>query len=107
MTDAECLVWTHPRYRQLGGFKFRRQAPVGPYIADLVCFEAKLIVELDGSQHATQVEADAERTSWLECQGFRVLRVWNHEEFEDWDTVVERIWLLLPHPASTARRSPP
>jgi len=66
MTDAERFVWAKLRYRQIGGFKFRRQAEVGPYIADFLCNEAKVILELDGSQHATQVAEDEERTQWLE-----------------------------------------
>ena len=104
MTEAERFVWARIRYRQLGGFKFRRQVPVGSYIADFVCYEARLILELDGSQHAFQTEYDAERTRWLEAQGFRVFRMWNHEVFEDWDNVAERIWELLPA-SRTALRS--
>jgi len=104
MTDAERFVWARVRYLQLGGFKFRRQAPVGRYVADFVCFEAKLILELDGGQHAVRVEADAARTRWLEAQGFRVFRLWNHEVFEDWDNVVERIRPLLPHAPDLPRK---
>ena len=95
MTETERFVWARIRYRQLGGFKFRRQAPIGRYIADFVCFERKLILELDGGQHADQVEYDETRTTWLESGGFRVFRVWNHEAFEDWDNVAERIWAML------------
>jgi very-short-patch-repair endonuclease len=95
MTDAEQFVWQRIRYRQLGGFRFRRQAPIGRYIADFVCFESKLILELDGGQHASQVEADTVRTQWLESQGFRVFRIWNCEAMRDWDTVAEAIWRLL------------
>ena len=76
-TDAEQKLWRHVRNRQLGGHRFRRQQPLGPYIVDFVCLELKLIVEVDGGQHAGQVDRDEERTAWLESQGFRVLRLWN------------------------------
>ncbi len=78
-TDAERLLWRHLRLRQLGGYKFRRQQPLGPYIVDFVCLAKRLIVEVDGGQHAEQAEEDAQRTAWLEAQGFRVLRFWNTE----------------------------
>jgi very-short-patch-repair endonuclease len=95
MTDTERFVWNRIRLRQLGGFRFRRQAPIGPYIADFVCFEAKLVLELDGGQHAVRVRADAVRTAWLESQGFRVFRVWNFEVFQDWDAFAEVVCGLL------------
>jgi very-short-patch-repair endonuclease len=101
MTDAEQRLWRELRYRQLDGRKFRRQAPIGSYIADFVCFEAKVIVELDGGQHAEQFEDDSRRTAWLESQGFRLLRVWNHHVFQDLDSVMQVIWDALqstPHP---------
>jgi very-short-patch-repair endonuclease len=105
MTDTERFAWGHLRYRQLGGFRFRRQAPIGPYIADFVCFEAKLILELDGGQHAARAEADAVRTAWLESQGFRVFRVWIFEAFQDWDAVAEAIWKLLTERTGESGRS--
>ena len=74
-TDAEQMLWRHVRNRQLGGHRFRRQQPIGPYIADFVCLDKKLIVEVDGGQHAERVDRDEKRTGWLELQGFRVLRV--------------------------------
>ncbi|HEV3146095.1 MAG TPA: DUF559 domain-containing protein [Gemmataceae bacterium] len=101
MTDAERRLWAELRYRQLEGAKFRRQAPVGNYIVDFVTFEKKLIIELDGGQHAEQTEEDAIRTAWLESQGFRVLRFWNHLIFEDLEMVMQAIWNELvqtPHP---------
>jgi very-short-patch-repair endonuclease len=76
MTDAERRLWAMLRGSQLEGAKFRRQVPIGRYIADFACFKSKLIVELDGSQHADSAY-DAERDAWLEAQGFRVLRFWN------------------------------
>ena len=78
-TEAELLLWLCLRNRQLAGCKFRRQQPVGEYIVDFLCWEKRLIVEVDGSQHGESSAADKERTEWLESQGFRVLRFWNNE----------------------------
>ena len=78
-TDAERRLWQHLRLKQLGGFKFRRQVPIAGYIADFLCRELKLIVELDGGQHAEQSAYDKERTLELEAEGYRVLRYWNDD----------------------------
>ena len=78
-TDAEKFLWSKLRNRQLNGYKFKRQVPVGNYIADFLCQEAMLIVELDGGQHAEQKDYDQRRTHWLQSQGFRVLRLWNND----------------------------
>ena len=75
-TDAEIRPWRHLRNRGLDGHKFRRQIPLGPYIVDFLCFEAKLIVEADGGQHADN-ESDKERDAYFEERGYRVLRIWN------------------------------
>lgn len=90
-TGAERALWKHLRMRQLDGFKFRRQQPLGPYVVDFVCLERRLIVELDGGQHAEQADSDAERTAWLEAHGFRVLRFWNHDVLKDIEAVKEVI----------------
>jgi adenine-specific DNA-methyltransferase len=95
LTDTEQFVWERVRRRQIGGFKFRRQAPVGPYIVDFACFERRLILELDGGQHAEQVLEDQERTRWLEAAGFRVVRFWDHEVFQDWDAIEEHLYQFL------------
>ena len=79
MTDAERVLWRKVRAHRFAGFKFKRQEPMGLYVVDFVCYEAKLIIELDGGQHAEQQEADAERTRWLESRGFRVVRFWNND----------------------------
>ena len=92
MTDAERFAWQRLRYRQIGGHKFRRQVPIGPFVADFVCLECRLIVELDGGQHADRIGADAARTKWLRDQGFKVLRFWNHDVLQDWDAVEQVIW---------------
>ncbi len=92
-TDSERLLWRHLRDRRLGGFKFRRQAPIGRYIVDFACFEVKVVVELDGSQHAeeSQAERDLARDEWLETQGFEILRFWNREVIRNAGGVLERI----------------
>ena len=91
--DAEYLLWFHLRNRKLLGLKFRRQQPIGSYIADFVCFEKRLIVELDGSQHAEPDQAawDQRRTLWLESQDFRVLRFPNPLVYHNMDKVLARI----------------
>jgi len=78
-TDAEKRLWRELRGFQVNGFKFRRQHPFGPFTADFYCPRAKLIVEVDGGQHAVQVRADAARTAWFENRGCRVIRFWNNE----------------------------
>jgi len=90
-TDAERLIWRNLRAGRFAGHKFKRQQPLGSYIVDFVCFEAMLIVELDGGQHADQVNENAVRTVWLESQGFRVLRFWNNDVLANTEGVLERI----------------
>ncbi len=92
MTDAERRLWSAIRGKQLADVKFRRQAPIGPYIVDFVSFQCKLVIELDGGQHSERVQYDRQRTEWLSLQGFEVLRYWNHQVFEDLDAIVEQIW---------------
>jgi very-short-patch-repair endonuclease len=94
-TDAERALWRHIRYRQLAGCRFRRQAPVGPYILDFVCFEKKLVIEVDGGQHTEQADYDGVRTAWLESQGFRVLRFWNNQVLQEIEAAKEAILLAL------------
>jgi very-short-patch-repair endonuclease len=74
MTEAEKRIWYLLRRRQFGGLNFRRQVPIDPYIVDFACLSIRLVIELDGGQHAVHAERDAERTAWLESQGYRVLR---------------------------------
>jgi very-short-patch-repair endonuclease len=95
MTDAERILWSRLRNRRFAHYKFRRQVPLGPFIADFVCFDRRLIVELDGGQHAQQKEYDADRTNWLAENGFRVVRFWNHELTLDREAVEELIWSRL------------
>jgi very-short-patch-repair endonuclease len=81
-TEAERRMWRILRDRRLGSLKFRRQEPIGPYIVDFVCFERKLIIELDGSQHAENAH-DAQRDTWFTSRGFTVLRFWNSEVLDN------------------------
>jgi very-short-patch-repair endonuclease len=98
LTDAESLLWQHLRGRQLEGIRFRRQQPWGNYIVDFASFEARIVVEVDGSQHATSA-SDRTRDRWLEQQGYRVLRFWNNDVLKNTVGVLETIRLsCLGHP---------
>ncbi|QSV47229.1 endonuclease domain-containing protein [Geobacter benzoatilyticus] len=90
-TDAERLLWSYLKAKRLNGLKFRRQEQIGRFIADFVCYEKGVIVEADGGQHAQEKEKDAERTDWLNSQGFTVLRFWNHEIMTNINGVLEII----------------
>ncbi len=90
-TDAEALLWYHLRDRRLGGYKFRRQRPIGPYFADFACLESKLVIEIDGGQHTEATAYDSARTRLMEADGFRVLRFWNNEVLTQIDLVREQI----------------
>jgi very-short-patch-repair endonuclease len=99
-TDAGQRLWTRLRDRQLLGFKFRRQHPIGRYIADFCCAEARFVIELDGGQHANDRVRDAERTAILEREGYRVLRFWDNDVFQNLEGVLQRIVEALdPHPS--------
>jgi len=76
-TEAERRLWYHLRSKQIGGYKFRRQQPIGPYIVDFVCFNRNLIIEVDGGQHSTKKVNDLERDAWLQSRGYNVVRFWN------------------------------
>lgn len=97
-TPAEQALWQQLRAKRFAGFKFRRQQVLGTYIIDFVCFAQKLIVELDGSQHAKAAEYDKRRDTWLEQQGFYVLRFWNNEWATQPEAVLEAIWRALQQP---------
>ena len=103
MTDAERKLWAVLRYNQVNGFRFRRQQPIGPYVADFYCPAALLIVELDGDQHGSDrgMAHDLARTRWLEQRGYRVLRFANVEVFKERTRVMDAICRALddtPHP---------
>lgn len=96
-TDAESLLWSRLRARQLTGIKFRRQHPIGPYVLDFYCAEAHLAVEVDGSQHleSIAINQDQARMKFLENKSIKVIRFWNHEVLENLDAVLESIIFTL------------
>lgn len=104
-TDAEKSVWAKLRARRFDMFKFRRQVPLGSYILDFVCFEARLIIELDGGQHgeAASQTYDAERDDWLRSQGLSIARFWNHQIFAEWEVIEEVLWKTLNESSSAGR----
>jgi very-short-patch-repair endonuclease len=110
MTDAESKLWFALKDRRFAAFKFRRQVPVGPsYIADFLCFEKRLIVEVDGGQHADSV-SDAERDNWLAQNKFQLLRFWNNDVLQNLEGVLTSLSEQLDrtsHPSSRLRETPP
>jgi len=95
MTDAEHKLWYLLRDRRFEGYKFRRQYPIGPYIADFACTKYGVIVELDGSQHTDRTEYDHARDRYLTQQGYRVVRIWNNHVFENTEGVMQHIAEVL------------
>jgi len=87
-TDAEIRLWSRLRRKQRDGFRFRRQQPIGHYIVDFFCPAAKLVIEVDGGQHAALENDDARRTHWLEARGYRVVRFWNNDVLGNTDGVI-------------------
>lgn len=108
MTKAEVILWMHLRRRALDGARFRRQHPIGPYIADFTCPAAKLIVEVDGATHSTPEELayDARRTKYLEGEGWIVIRVSNSDIYNNIDGVWRTIAAQLAPPPRDARHLP-
>jgi very-short-patch-repair endonuclease len=109
MTDAERKLWFALKDRRFAAFKFRRQVPIGPYIADFLSFELRLIIEVDGGQHANSVR-DVERDNWLVQNEFRVLRFWNNDVLQNLEGVLVSLTEQLvgtPHPSSRSRETPP
>jgi very-short-patch-repair endonuclease len=99
-TDAERVLWQKHRFWQVEGLKFRRQQPLGPYIVDFVCLEKRLVVEVDGGQHAENANYDKQRDAWLYDQEFVVLRFWNHDVLrridEVMDVITDKLRTTLP-----------
>jgi very-short-patch-repair endonuclease len=95
MTDAERLLWRHLRNRELGGWKFRRQYPVGTYIVDFICVEKNVVIEVDGGQHAENEALDLQRSAYLNKMGYRVLRFWNNEVLIETEAVLTAIFAIL------------
>jgi very-short-patch-repair endonuclease len=110
MTDAERRLWYRLRAHRFAGVKFKRQVPLGRFVADFVCFEQKLIIEVDGGQHAVS-SSDSARDEWLQSQGSRVLRFWNNDVLKNTDSVLNKILEVLGthemHPSPDALRASP
>ena len=104
-TPSERLMWSRLRASNLGGHKFSRQISIGPFICDLVCRQARLVVELDGSQHGGAY--DAHRTRYLEGEGFAVMRFWNHQVLQDVEAVLVTILARLEEIVHSPRPAPP
>ena len=104
-TEAEHRLWQILRASRLSGFKFKRQLAIDHYIADFVCLQQRLIVEADGGQHAESAH-DNRRDAYLKAQGFRILRIWNNDIFENEEAVCDAILAALtaPLPDAAARR---
>jgi very-short-patch-repair endonuclease len=95
-TEAEHKLWWHLRHRlPLGGTHFRRQVQIGPYIVDFACHHSKLVIEIDGGQHASEVIKDQKRTDRLQAEGYRVLRFWNNDVLSNIDGVLTAIHYAL------------
>ena len=103
-TDAERKLWYHLRDRRLLGFKFVRQQPIGPYIADFACRDADLIIELDGGQHADAIGRDQRRTAVLAEYGYFVLRFWNNDVLNNTEGVLQTIAAYLAKAPSPGLR---
>ena len=102
-TDSERRLWYWLRNRQIDGVKFQRHVPLGKYVVDFLAADHRLIVEIDGGQHASQQAYDRRRTSWLEAQGYRVIRFWSNEVLANTEGVILAIGTALklrpPHPS--------
>jgi len=94
-TDAEACLWAILRNRRIAGNKFRRQHSIPPYVVDFFCEEARLVIEVDGGQHGENRRHDDVRTAFLEEKGLRVIRFWNHEVRQSFESVLEVIWREL------------
>lgn len=94
-TDAERELWQLLRSRQLAHYKFRRQHSIGPFIADFCCLERRLVIELDGGQHADKIEQDKGREDFLNEKGFKVLRFWDNAVFQETEGVISHILMAL------------
>ncbi|WP_319796977.1 endonuclease domain-containing protein [Nitrobacter sp.] len=108
MTDAERKLWFALKDRRFQNLKFRRQVPVGPYVADFLCFDLRLVVEVDGGQHAESVR-NAERDRWFADDGFHTLRFWNNDVLSNLEGVLTIIaeGAATPHPTARLRSPPP
>jgi very-short-patch-repair endonuclease len=106
-TPAERKLWEQLSARKLAGVRFNRQFPIGPFICDFVSRSAKLVIEVDGGQHAVDVAKDEARTAYLQAQGYRVIRFWNNDvldRIEGVVTEIERVLADMPSPNPSRKR---
>ncbi|HET8533929.1 MAG TPA: DUF559 domain-containing protein [Sphingomicrobium sp.] len=106
-TPAERALWWELSARKIVGVRFNRQVPIGPFVCDFVSRSRKLVIEIDGGQHDWRSDEDAARTRYIEAQGFRVIRFWNHDVLERIEGVVkeiERVLADMPSPAPSRKR---
>src|ERR1700760_4702341 len=103
-TAAEDILWRHLRRLEVRGGHFRRQVPIGPYVADFACLKERLIIEVDGSQHGEDANSrrDEDRTRWLNSEGYRVMRFWNNDVMSKTEAAMEAI-----HEATAVTPPPP
>ena len=110
MTDAERRLWYRLRAHRLAGLKFKRQVPIGPFVADFASLSKKIVIELDGGQHSNNLY-DASRDQYMRERGFRVLRFWNNDVLRSTDAILEIMQLAVsektPSPGSALRAEPP
>ena len=107
MTDAERKLWACLNARKVAGVRFNRQFPIGPFICDFVSRSARLVIEVDGGQHAVDSDHDAARTQFIEAQGYRVIRFWNNDVLGNIDGIVaeiERVLVDTPSPNPSRKR---
>ena len=102
MTHAEVILWTYLRQKNEGGLRFRRQHPIGPYVADFACVPARLVIEVDGATHCTpdEIAHDQKRDAYLTRRQWRVLRVLNGDVYENHDGVFDAISAAIPPPSA-------
>lgn len=101
MTNAEVILWSRLRESAIGGLRFRRQHPIGQYIADFACVQRRLVLEIDGATHSSdrQIESDQDRTRYLERLGWQILRIQNDDIYRRLDDVLAAVLSYAPTPA--------
>ena len=107
MTHAETILWSRLRLRSAHGRTFRRQHPIGPYIADFACVPARTVIEIDGDTHSTDAELahDRRRDAFLRAEGWRVIRVSNEEVYKNLNNLLDMIFDQIPPPSRVRMRS--
>jgi len=109
LTDAERILWSRLRARQIAGFHFRKQHPIGPFVVDFACTQAMLVVEVDGATHGSdaEIEYDKRRTDYLRRRGWYEVRVWNYDVYESLQAVLELIEREATRLTAEAQHCPP